>query len=104
MSQLTIRNRIKTLFDAGIASAPDIIRRTKLPRSTVFRIVKRIRNQESLEHKQGAGAPHKCSYRQKKSIITTLSRCPRIKLRELRAKMSSKFDNSLSTNTIYRVT
>ena len=51
MTQKDRRDVIKILYDSGITSPVEICRRTDIPRMTVFRTLKLIRENKSLEHR-----------------------------------------------------
>ena len=102
MAQKDRRDVIKTLFDSGITSPVEICRRTDIPRMTVFRTLKLIRENKSLGHKQGTGRPSTITFRQKQSIITTLKRSPTMFIRDLRGNFAATHPNAPSTTTVYR--
>ena len=68
MTQLEQKKKVKTLIDAGIASPPEISRRTRISIRTVFRIKSMVREGKSLQHKSVSGRPKVITYSQKQSI------------------------------------
>ena len=92
MIQEETRQRIKILFAAIMHSTAEIIRVTEIPQSTVYRILKRIKDNKSMQHKKGAGHPVKTTYRLKQAIITIIIQSPKVSVRDLRSKLSNQCD------------
>ena len=100
MTQKDRKDVIKILYDSGITSPTEICRRTYIPRMTVFRTLKLILENKSLQHKQGAGRPSTITFLQKQSLITTLKRSPTMSIRNLRGKLAATYPNAPLTTTV----
>ena len=57
MAQLSDRNNIALLYNAGITNPKQLCEQTGRSRATVFRVFQRIRNGASLDRREGGGRP-----------------------------------------------
>ena len=66
------RLEVQTLYNAGITNAKDISWR--IHREDCFRVLELIKNNKSLTHKKGAGAPRKIPAYDEKRISNLLKK------------------------------
>ena len=76
MAKLEDRNRLKILYEARITKAADLIAKTWIPQSTIYDIINRIKNSESIEHQKGAGRPPKTDANDRRRIVQLALRHP----------------------------
>ena len=71
------------LYNAGITSAQQLTEQTGCSRATVFRVIKRIRDGESLERKEGSGRQESLAETDRRRLGQLLRWHPRISVTQL---------------------
>ena len=69
MSQVSKRNEIRTLWTSKIYKPKQISRALDVSLATVYRVIRRISEQQSLDHLRGAGRPAIVYQAIKKSVV-----------------------------------
>ena len=59
MIELEKRRTIETLFRSNITSGAEIMRRTGIPKSTVYKVIEKLKSDNTIERKKDQGNSEK---------------------------------------------
>ena len=90
MSQIKKRNEIVTLWNSNLHNPKQISLALDVSLATVYLVIRRISQQQSLDHRQGTGRPAKVFQYIKRSIIKQITDDPKISIREITSRLPSK--------------
>jgi transposase len=89
-------------WNKGTRSAPDINRKTNIPRSTIYYNINKLKQTNSLKHQAGNGRPRILSGIEKKAIGQYIRHNNEITVNEIKEKSSTTYHSSVSATTIRR--
>ena len=88
MSQITKRNKIETLWNTGLHNPKQISNALDVSLNTVYRVIRRISEHKSLDHRPGACRPAIVYRSIRRSVVVKLvSVDPKISIREIASKL-----------------
>ena len=101
MVQLETREKVKQYLTEGKFTPKEITKLLGVSQATVYRVIKKIKDEESLQHKRGAGRPLYKRNAIKKSVGQYIRHDSTRPVRELASVISDKIEY-VSKSTVHR--
>ncbi|CAF1018349.1 unnamed protein product [Rotaria sordida] len=89
-------------WNKDIRSAPAIHRETNIPLRTIYYNINKLKQTNSLKHRDGNSRQHVLNGREKKAIGQYIRRNNEITIKEIKEKLSTTYHSSVSISTIRR--
>lgn len=98
MVELEHRDLIQKLFTAGITNGGEIHRGTAIPRSTVFRILGKLRRNENIQRKTGTGKQRILQVDDGRSLVSLANQ--NRKIRKITRRFNQIREKNVSHETV----
>ena len=96
MVELEHRDLIQKLFTAGITNGGEIHRRTAIPRSTVFRILGKLRRNENIQRKTGTGKQRILQVDDGRSLVSLANQNRNMSIRKITRRFNQIREKNVS--------
>lgn len=100
MVELEHRDIIQKLFTAGITNGGEIHRRTAIPRSTVFRILGKLRRNDDIQRKFGTGKKRILQVDDGRSLVSLANQNRKMSIRKLASRFNQIRKKNVSHETV----
>ena len=100
MVELKRRDLIQKLFRSGITDGGEIHRRTAIPRSTVFRLLGKFRQNDDIQRKSGSGKQRKMQVNDGRCLVSLANQNRKLSIRKLTGRFNQLRENNVSHETV----
>ena len=90
MVELEHRDLVQKLFRSGITDGGEIHRRTAIPRSTVFRILGKLRQNDNIQRKSGSGKQRIMQVNDGRCLVSLANQNRKLSIRKLTGRFNLK--------------
>ena len=100
MVELEHRDLVQKLFRSGITDGGEIHRRTAIPRSTVFRILGKLRQNDNIQRKSGSGKQRIMQVNDGRCLVSLANQNRKLSIRKLTERFNQLRENNVSHETV----